>query len=245
MARKDIVEHEPSYLLHQMPYSETSQIVRIFSQNYGRVDLIAKGSKRPKSKFRSFLQPFLPLQLSWSGKSQLKTLRQAEIHGQYLTRIQGKHLLSAYYLNELILSFLRMEDPYQNLFALYASALHGFSESNPIEPILRQFEILMLSEIGYAINFETEALSQKPIEADLDYVFIAEQGFVSKRNHNSSPLVVKGQVIQAINQGNFSDQETLVCAKKILRWSIQYHLDGKELKSKKVFKAMERQDGSK
>jgi len=120
MARKDIVEHEPSYLMHQMPYSETSQIVRIFSQNYGRVDLIAKGSKRPKSKFRSFLQPFLPLQLSWSGKSQLKTLRQAEIHGQYLARIQGKHLLSAYYLNELILSFLRMEDPYQNLFALYA-----------------------------------------------------------------------------------------------------------------------------
>ena len=94
MARKDIVEHEPSYLMHQMPYSETSQIVRIFSQNYGRVDLIAKGSKRPKSKFRSFLQPFLPLQLSWSGKSQLKTLREAEIHGQYLTRIQGKHLLS-------------------------------------------------------------------------------------------------------------------------------------------------------
>jgi DNA repair protein RecO (recombination protein O) len=178
--------------MHQMPYSETSQIVRIFSQNYGRVDLIAKGSKRPKSKFRSFLQPFLPLQLSWSGKSQLKTLRQAEIHGQYLTRIQGKHLLSAYYLNELILSFLRMEDPYQNLFALYVSALYGFSDSNPVEPILRQFEILMLSEIGYAINFETEALSQKPIEADLDYVFIAEQGFVSKRNHNSSRFVSPG-----------------------------------------------------
>jgi len=52
-------------------------------------------------------------------------------------------------------------------------------------------------------------------------------------------------VIQAINKGNFSDQETLACAKKILRWSIQYHLDGKELKSKKVFKAIERQDGSK
>jgi len=103
----------------------------------------------------------------------------------------------------------------------------------------------MLSEIGYAINFETEALSQKPIEADLNYVFIAEQGFVSKRKHNSSPFVVKGQVIQAINEGNFSGQETLVWAKKILRLSIQYHLDGKELKSKKVFKAMERQDGSK
>ena len=243
MARKDIVEHEPSYLMHQIPYSETSQIVRIFSQKFGRVDLIAKGSKRPKSKFRSYLQPFLPLQLSWSGKSQLKTLRQAEIHGQYLARIQGKYLFSAYYLNELILSFLRMEDPYPNLFALYTSTLHDFSESKPIEPSLRQFEILMLSEIGYAINFTTEAHSQKPIETDLDYVFIVEQGFVSKQDQNSDSFRVKGQAIKAINKGNFSDQETLISAKKILRLSIQYHLDGKELKSKKVFKAIEGQAG--
>ena len=243
MARKDIIEHEPSYLMHQMAYSETSQIVRIFSQNFGRVDLIAKGSKRPKSKFRSYLQPFLPLQLSWSGKSQLKTLRQAEIHGQYLARIQGKYLFSAYYLNELILSLLRMEDPYPNLFALYTSTLHDFSESNPIEPSLRQFEILMLSEIGYAINFTTEAHSQNPIETDVDYVFVVEKGFVSKQNQNPDSYGIKGHAIKAINEGNFSDQETLIAAKKILRLSIHYHLDGKELKSKKVFKAIEAQGG--
>ena len=243
MARKDIIEHEPSFMMHQMPYSETSQIVRIFSQNFGRVDLIAKGSKRPKSKFRSYLQPFLPLQLSWSGKSQLKTLRQAEIHGQYLARIQGKYLCSAYYLNELILSFLRMEDPYPNLFALYTSTLHDFSESKPIEPSLRQFEILMLSEIGYAINFTTEAHSQNPIETDMDYVFVVEKGFVSKQNQNPDSYGIKGHAIKAINEGNFSDQETLIAAKKILRLSIHYHLDGKELKSKKVFKAIEAQGG--
>ena len=243
MARKDIIEHEPSYMMHQMAYSETSQIVRIFSQNYGRVDLIAKGSKRPKSKFRSYLQPFLPLQLSWSGKSQLKTLRQAEIHGQYLARIQGKYLFSAYYLNELILSFLRMEDPYPNLFALYTSTLNDFSESKPIEPSLRQFEILMLSEIGYAINFTTEAHSQNPIKTDSEYVFLVEKGFVSKQDQNPDSFRIKGQAIKAINEGNFSDQETSIAAKKILRLSIHYHLDGKELKSKKVFKAIEAQGG--
>jgi len=79
MARKDIIENEPSFLIHQRPYSETSQIIHVFSHRFGRIDLIAKGSKRPKSKFKSLLQPFLPLRLSWSGKSQLKTLREAEI----------------------------------------------------------------------------------------------------------------------------------------------------------------------
>ena len=89
------------------------------------------------------------------------------------------------------------------MFAVYASTLHDFSESKPIEPSLRQFEILMLSEIGYAINFSTEADSQKPIETDMEYVFFVEQGFVSKRDHNSDSLVVKGQAIKAINKGDF------------------------------------------
>ena len=77
----------------------------------------------------------------------------------------------------------------------------------------------------------------------MEYVFFVEQGFVSKRDHNSDSLLIKGHTIQAINEGNFSDQETLIAAKKILRLSIQYHLDGKELKSKKVFKAIEAQGG--
>ena len=134
-----------------------------------------------------------------------------------------------------------MDDPYPNLCAVYTTTLHDFSESKPIEPSLRQFEILMLSEIGYAINFSTEAHSQQPIEIDMEYVFFVEKGFVSKRDHNSDSLLIKGHTIQAINEGDFSDQETLICAKKILRLSIQHHLDGKELKSKKVFREIERQ----
>ena len=76
MANQLIIENEPVFIIHQRPYSETSQILNLFSKNYGRVDVIAKGSKRPKSKFRSFMQPFMPLSASWSGRSQLKTSSQ-------------------------------------------------------------------------------------------------------------------------------------------------------------------------
>ena len=172
MARKDIIENEPSFLIHQRPYSETSQIIHVFSHKFGRIDLIAKGSKRPKSKFKSLLQPFLPLRLSWSGRSQLKTLREAEISGENISNIKGKHLIPAFYLNELILSFLKIADPYPDLFKLYTATLHDLSESESIEPSLRRFEIFLLSEIGYAINFETESLSKKPIKGGLNYVLL-------------------------------------------------------------------------
>ena len=99
------------------------------------------------------------------------------------------------FLNKIVNSFC------VNRGANQTSTLHDFSESDPIEPSLRQFEILMLSEIGYAINFTTEAHSQKPIETDLDYVFIVEKGFVSKQDQNPDSFGIKGHVIKAINEG--------------------------------------------
>ena len=106
MANQLIIENEPVFIIHQRPYSETSQILNLFSKNYGRVDVIAKGSKRPKSKFRSFMQPFMPLNASWSGRSQLKTLRNIEASQQHQSLIEADHFLSALYMNELILNFL-------------------------------------------------------------------------------------------------------------------------------------------
>ena len=233
-----IIEHEPAYLLHHRPYSETSQIINLFTQSYGRVDLIAKGSKRPKSKFKSFLQPFLPIRVSWSGKSQLKTLREVEVTGIYIEKIQGKHLMSAFYLNELILSFLTITDPYTDLFIEYSRAITNLSEAENIEITLRNFELFMLSEIGYAINFDTEAMSSKNIEEELEYIFHAEQGFRLASNINNKRDIVKGSEIKAIKNLDFSNADTLRAAKSILRLSIEHHLAGKELNSKKVFKSI-------
>ena len=99
MTDRVIIENEPVFIIHQRPYSETSQILNLFSKNHGRVDVIAKGSKRPKSKFRSFMQPFMLLNASWSGRSQLKTLRNVEAFKDHKSLIDSDHFLSALYLS--------------------------------------------------------------------------------------------------------------------------------------------------
>ena len=238
MPTSTIIEHEPAYLLHHRPYSETSQIINLFTQQYGRVDLIAKGSKRPKSKFKSFLQPFLPILVSWSGRSKLKTLREVEVTGVYIEKIRGKHLMSAFYLNELILSFLTVADPYPDLFTDYSIAITDLSDAGNIEIALRKFEISMLSEIGYAINFDTEAMSSKNIQGEKDYIFYPEQGFRLANDNNTTKTIIKGSEIKAIKNQDFSSPNILRAAKKVLRLSIEHHLDGKELNSKKVFQSI-------
>ena len=238
MPSSGIIEQEPAYLLHHRPYSETSQIINLFTQKYGRVDLIAKGSKRPKSKFKSFLQPFLPIRVSWSGRSQLKTLREIEVTGVYIEKIKGKHLMSAFYLNELILSFLTVADPYPDLFTDYSSAITELSDASNIEIALRKFELSMLSEIGYAINFDTEAMSSKNIQKEERYIFYPEQGFRLVNDSSNTKIIIKGSEIKAIKNQDFSSPNTLKAAKKILRLAIDHHLDGKELNSKKVFQSI-------
>ena len=157
MTDRVIIENEPVFIIHQRPYSETSQILNLFSKNQGRVDVIAKGSKRPKSKFRSFMQPFMLLNASWSGRSQLKTLRNIEAYQDHKSLIDSDHFLSALYMNELILNFLSNSDPYPDLFEIYYKVLTQFKSSDQHEPMLRMFEIKLLEEIGYAINFQTDA----------------------------------------------------------------------------------------
>ena len=238
MTSNQIIENEPAYLIHQRPFSESSQIINLFSRHFGRVDVIAKGSKRPKSKFKSLLQPFMPILVSWSGRSQLKTLRGIDLNIKQKTTLPNKQLMSAFYLNELILSFLITNDPYPELFDYYALTIDKLSDVDSNESVLRTFEINLLSQIGYAINFQTEAMSSNYIDAEQVYRFVVEEGFIRSNTTTTHHSLIKGSIIKAIERGDYSTSQVLKAAKRITRKSIKYHLSGKELNTKKVFKSI-------
>ena len=95
------VADEPAFVLHSIPYKETSLILDVFTRQYGRMALIAKGAKRPHSVLRPVLQRFQPLLVSWSGKSELRTLTKSEWVGGTPSLV-GDALLCGFYLNELL-----------------------------------------------------------------------------------------------------------------------------------------------
>ena len=65
---------QPAFVLHTYPYLETSLLVETFTRNLGRIPLVAKGAKRPKSALRGLLIAFQPLQLTWAGKVGIKNI---------------------------------------------------------------------------------------------------------------------------------------------------------------------------
>ena len=102
------IAEQPGFVLHSHMYRESSLVVEVFTRDYGRVALVAKGAKRPTSRLRGILQTFQPLSIGWSGKSELRTLTAAEWVGGMIP-LENSALLYGFYLNELLLRLLARE----------------------------------------------------------------------------------------------------------------------------------------
>ena len=142
------IAHEPAYVLHHYDWSETGLVIETLTLHYGRVALIAKGAKRPCSNFRTVLLPMQPLLLSWSGKSEVRTLKKAEWGGGPVMP-GGAVLTACWYANELVLRLLAREDPHPALYRAYAAFMTGAAGGGlSLSAGLRAFELVLLRRIG-------------------------------------------------------------------------------------------------
>lgn len=232
------VQQEPGYVLHHRPFRDSSQILDLLTRDHGRIAVVARGSRGRKSRLAGVLRPFLPLRVSWVARSDLGTLTGAEAAGPP-AGLRGDALLSAYYVNELMLSFLHRDDPQPEVFALYAQTVSDLNGRDDAAPALRQFELELLGLLGYAINLDHEAGTHTAIEADRHYDYRVEQGPVPVQRVDG-PLVFDGATLEGIAARRFDDPAVLRAANRLLRTVISHHLGGRELQSRKVLRDVHR-----
>ncbi len=145
----------PAYVLHSVPYKETSLVVEFWTRDLGKVSAVAKGAKRPYSSLKTVLLSFQPLLITLSGRAEVKTLTGAEWIGGHLPP-QNEELFAAYYLNELLMRGMLREDPHPVLFDAYALAMASLASGYNSAPTLRMFEMSFLKELGYGIDLERD-----------------------------------------------------------------------------------------
>lgn len=232
------VQDHPAWLLHYRPFRDSSLLLDVFCRDYGKLALVARGARAQKSRLKGVLRPFLPLKMSWLMRSDLGTLTGAELDGRPLT-LAGDALFSGYYANELILNFLHRHDPQPELFAVYADAVRHLAAAPDPAPVLRNFEIELLKLLGYALNFDHDAVSQAALQPSRFYEYRAEQGPVGVQRE-SGPMVFSGATLIAIGEHRFADPPVLRAAGRLLRGVIAYHLGGRQLKSRKVLVELHR-----
>ena len=238
MSAQRRVQQQPGYVLHRRPFRDTSQILDIVTREHGRIAVVARGSRGAKSRLAGILRPFMPLRVSWVAKSDLGTLTGAEAAGAP-SGITGDALLSGYYVNELLLNFLHRSDAQPEVYALYEQVLHALARTDAPAASLRSFEIEFLSLLGYALNFDHVAGGHEPLDNARSYEYRIEQGPVPVER-TEGHMVFSGATLLAIGAQQFDDAATLRSANRLLRTVIDWHLGGRELKSRKVLMELHR-----
>ncbi|PKO49156.1 MAG: DNA repair protein RecO [Betaproteobacteria bacterium HGW-Betaproteobacteria-4] len=234
------VDGQPAYVLHSYPFRETSLIVEVFSRDFGRMALLARGARRPRSAIRGVLMAFQPLELGWAGKGEVLTLMKAEWQGGQ-PLLAGEALFCGYYLNELLMHLLPREDAHEQLFAHYTKMLARLA-SDPSgksrEADLRSFEKALLQELGYGLTL-THDSAGSPILPEAFYTYRMEQGPVRLEHDEAAAQVVIGKTLLDLEAEDFSDPRSRYESKALMRTLMAYYLAGKELETRKIFKELQ------
>ena len=242
---KQRIEQQPAWVLHSLPWRETSLIVEVFSRDFGRIGLIAKGARRPYSQLRGVLMAFQPLLMDWSGAGEVKTLIRAEWQGGQ-PLLTGRALICGYYLNELLVRLTAREDPHPRLFSAFAEAMGALGRGESESPVLRRFELALLQELGYEAALAVEGDSGAAVRPNERYIYVIERGpvlleaLVEEDTDLSDPAalgdqpLISGQTLLDMADDDFSRAETLAQSKRLLRMLINHTLGGKPLQSRRV-----------
>jgi DNA repair protein RecO (recombination protein O) len=229
----------PAYLLHHAAWRDSSRRLELLARQYGRVTLFARGVRRATSDLRAVLQPFQRLLVSWSGRGEAGTLIGAEFEGE-ITVLPPGRLMSAFYLNELLLKLFERHDPHPQVFDDYAAALAGLRAQESEARVLRIFEKRLLEQIGYGLELTRESGSGAALDPAGHYHFRAEHGIA--RAVAESPATYRGDSLSSLAAEHLGDERSLSDARRLLHEALARCLDGRELKSREVRRAMRKHE---
>ena len=223
------------FALHQRRYRERSYILHFFSEEFGRVDGVIR-QVPPALYHLATVQA--------TGKSELKNFSQLDVQGQPFY-LQQKALFAGFYLNEILLRLLPVEEPMVATYAAYQIALQQLKilpQDDPqdvqLKLILRHFEYVFLNELGYAIDYFSDSMGQE-IEPERYYLFVPQEGFVANIQASGflgENLLQLGQDLMPDDAGQLqihSENSSLIA--KLYRTIFTEILGNKPLKSRQLW----------
>jgi DNA repair protein RecO (recombination protein O) len=220
----------PAYILHHRPYRDTSRILDVITRDHGRLSLFARGVRGPKAKLASVLQPFQLLLLSWSGRGEAAQLTGAELADSH-PPVPAASLMGSFYLNELLMKLTTRHDPQPSLFDDYHGTVQALREGLRLEPALRIFEKRLLEALGYGLDLQS-------VDADGYYHFRPAQGLFPTVAEAAG--AVAGQSLISLANEKLQSSRDLEDARRVLQAALAECLEGRELNTRAVAKAVVR-----
>jgi DNA repair protein RecO (recombination protein O) len=166
-------EKATALVVRTTDWSETSRIATLWTKEFGRVRVLAKGGRRLKSNFESALDlltvcSIVLLRKSSGNLDLLTEARVVERFPQLAADLPA--LYAAYYLAELLSEWTEDHDPHPVIFEETLETLRNLGTGSPQDRQaltgmrLARFELVLLRELGYSPSLESCAICQSPSE---------------------------------------------------------------------------------
>jgi DNA repair protein RecO (recombination protein O) len=221
---------DAAYALHTRRHGDTSLLIELFTRETGRMACIAKGALRGRAA--TGVQPFQPLAVNLRGRGEVRTLAQAEPAGAS-HRLSGRTLYCGLYLNELLMKLTAREDAFPVVFDGYAATLSALAAGGAPDRLLRRFELQLLQSIGLGLDLD-EDIHGQPVQPDSRYTYCQGQGLQPVAPGHLDGC--SGRTIIALRDGSFSGQGQTREARSLMRQVLDFHLDGRPLRTRDLFR---------
>lgn len=214
---------DQAFILHKRPYKDSSELIKLFTANHGVIDVLGKGSRRPKSKIKGQLQSFIPTQVVFSGRGSLKNLISAEQTG-VLTATKYANHVSMLYCNELLVLLNLDVELASLLYENYLQAINQLQKVTSVSLTLRRLEWRICQVVGYELTLPHEAL-------DSSYLcFDPQLGLVV----DDQLKLCQYRVIEKFIENKSLTNTELLQLNRLMKCVVNHIVNGKPIKSRSL-----------
>jgi DNA repair protein RecO (recombination protein O) len=182
-----MIERTEAIILKSQNWSETSRIVTAFTKQFGRMKFMAKGARKPKSKFGASFQPGGISQLVFyrSRHSELHTVSESDVVWDPSPLAERGMIGPASVALELGYKITALESPSLAFYKNLASFLNSLSkrDENDTNQSLLSFFLSALNNLGYAPKLDACVNCSRELKNGANIFSITEGGFLCPRCH--------------------------------------------------------------
>jgi DNA repair protein RecO (recombination protein O) len=188
MPAPDRVYRTEAIVLRRHDLGETDRILTLYSRDYGKIRVVAKGVRKPSSRKAGHVELFVRADVLVARGRSLDVLTQVEMIDAFQPlRTDLVRATYAAHVVELLDAFTEDADENVALYGLLASGLRWISETGDLRRTARYYELHLLDLAGYRPELFQCVVCGEPIKPQNQFFSAADGGVVCPRCSHERP----------------------------------------------------------
>ncbi len=240
-----MIEETEAIVLHAMKYGDTSKIVTLYTKKFGKIKVIAKGSRKANAKFGSSLEPMSHTSIVLYKKKtrDLHLLSKSEIVTPFKKlNSEPEKIFVGLAAVELVNTVMHDEEQNEKIFLLFVETLKAINAAakNEINYFIH-FLLNIVTLFGFRMAIDECSICKKQSQSeDIGAALFQLSGgkivcLECSESHNSSGMKISAGALKSLNKINISqlaDSTTLTLSNSIkneilnvLQMYLRYHFE--------------------